>query len=118
MELLNILLVVVFIVFPLAIGVWALLTRRDVLRRGAAGRRRMVATGRPAGGDAHAEGEVRPPRDWASHVRPIRQHTPQARLTDPRRRFYPPRYGGRSKGIVARVTPRAMRHSFRLRAGR
>jgi hypothetical protein len=126
MEPANILFAVVFIVLPIGIGIWALLTRRSILQRGFSARRRAVSTPqsheRPTSSisetqvtDADATIQI-PQRDWASHVRPVRQAVATNGQLN-RRRFYPPRYAGRSGGVVKRVTPRAARSFLRPRSG-
>jgi hypothetical protein len=125
MELDNLIFIFVFIVIPLGLGIWALMNRRELMRRGRSLRRRVVS--RPQSEDqptsqlpgeqpvdAQATTQI-PQRDWASHVQPVRQTTPSiARLN--RRRFYTTRYFGRSGGVVKRVTPRAARSFLRVRS--
>jgi hypothetical protein len=124
MELTNILLVLAFIVLPVALGIWALTTRRDLLRRRNPTRRaqppsRVWEQPRSDSEPDVAPAPPPPPRDWARHVQPTRQiRTAPAPVDIPPRQFYPPRYVGRAGGTVTRLTPRAYRLSFRLRSGR
>lgn len=140
MDAANLLFIIAFIGLPLAIGIWALVMRRELLRRGGpvSRRRRTAPPRRPAqqartapaterghtadqttqvGAQEGAEQETAavPRRDWASAVKPVRGQTGSTHVPA-RRHFYPPRYAGRSGGVVKRVTPRAAQSFLRPRS--
>lgn len=141
MEPANILFVIAFIGLPIAIGIWALMTRREVVRRGGPAQGRTAPSSQPSeqrtaatpaarqhGPTADQTIEMRgtsaadqetmamPQRNWARQVKPVRGQ-PAVTVDPSRRRFYPPRYAGRSAGVVKRMTPRAHQSFLRIHTG-
>ena len=115
MELGNILFVVAFIVLPVFIGVWALVTRWQLLRRSAPPRETRPAKNvrsrrgqqsRPVAPDPvppdSQETAAIPQLNASEVIQPIQQ-VETVLPSVQHRPFVPPRYRGRSGGIVKRV---------------
>lgn len=98
----DIVFVAAFIVLPLLIIAWSLMTLRSIRRRRAMLSTAMTTQELPV---------IAPPRDWAASVQAARSrtanHAPSAAA--PARHFWPPAYRGRAAGTVRRVTPPAAR---------
>jgi hypothetical protein len=107
----NIMFLIVFIILPIIFGVWALLTRRELLRHRFSSRRRMISPVPPDEQSLESQSAPRP------HIEIPGQETVQVpafdqpdatayqRLPVQRRRFLVPRYNARSGGVVKRLGP-------------
>ncbi|MDI3339286.1 MAG: hypothetical protein QJR03_02015 [Sphaerobacter sp.] len=96
-----------FIVLPIILIIWSLVTLRTIRRR-----RQWPAQPIERTGTAELPVVEEPPsRDWSAAIRPRRGEGRATAMTaaPATRPFWPPIYRGRARGVVRRLTPPAAR---------